>query len=74
MFGTSSNVQEGMMNITEYFSENVNNSETLDEGAGLGIIMISMMLRNMGVTEEDFVIRSQNNRTMQQLKFRYAET
>jgi len=55
--------------ITEYFLENMNSSETDDEGAGLGLIMISMMLRNMGVAEKDFTIRSENNRTTASIVF-----
>jgi hypothetical protein len=58
--------------ITEYFLENMKNSETDDEGAGLGLIMISMMLRNMGVTEKDFTIKSENNRTTASIVFPLA--
>jgi hypothetical protein len=54
--------------IAEYFLENVDDSDNVDEGAGLGIIMISMMLRNMGVAEDDFAIKSENNKTTASIK------
>jgi len=54
--------------ITEYFLKNDSDSENSDEGAGLGIIMISLMLRNMGVAERDFTIRSENNKTTASIK------
>ncbi len=58
--------------IAEYFLENINNSQTDDEGAGLGLIMISMMLRNLGVAENDFFIRSENDRTTASVVFPLA--
>lgn len=55
--------------ISEYFAENEDDVNTeVDEGAGLGIILISMMLKNMGATSQDFVITSENNRTTASLK------
>ena len=54
--------------ITEYFAENTDDSETMDEGAGLGLIMISIMLRNMGVAEKGFTIRSENSATTASIK------
>lgn len=50
--------------ITEYFAENDDDVSTeVDEGAGLGLILISMMLRSMGASESDFTITSENNKT-----------
>ncbi len=55
--------------ITEYFAENDDEVSTeIDEGAGLGLILISMMLRSMGASEKDFVITSENNKTTATLK------
>jgi hypothetical protein len=53
--------------IAEYFAESDAESETLDEGAGLGIILISMMLKNMGVSDNDFKIISEENNTVARL-------
>ncbi len=50
--------------ITEYFAENDDEVSTeIDEGAGLGLILISMMLRSMGASETDFIITSENHKT-----------
>ncbi|MBP7735898.1 MAG: hypothetical protein KA369_07990 [Spirochaetes bacterium] len=50
--------------ITEYFAENDEEVSTeIDEGAGLGLILISMMLRSMGGNDRDFVITSENHKT-----------
>jgi hypothetical protein len=50
--------------ITEYFAENDDEVSTeIDEGAGLGLILISMMLRSMGGSGADFTITSENNKT-----------
>ena len=49
--------------ITEYFAEFDMAGESSEEGAGLGIILITMMLRNMGGSNNDFMITSENNRT-----------
>jgi hypothetical protein len=53
--------------IAEYFAESDAETETLDEGAGLGIILISMMLKNMGVSGNDFKIISEENKTVARL-------
>ena len=55
--------------ISEYFidAEAAGNSE-MDEGAGLGLIIISMMLRNLGVDEEDFKITADGEITIASLK------
>ncbi len=50
--------------ITEYFAENDDEVSTeIDEGAGLGLILISMMLRSMGGSDTDFIITSENHKT-----------
>jgi hypothetical protein len=55
--------------ITEYFAENDDDTVTdSDEGAGLGIILISLMLRSMGAGNRDFVITSENKQTTALLK------
>jgi len=55
--------------ITEYFAENEDEVSTeIDEGAGLGLILISMMLRSMGASDRDFVITSENHKTTAFLK------
>ena len=54
--------------ISEYFIDNETLDEDAEEGAGLGIILISMMLRNMGGSEKDFTIVSENNRTVASLR------
>jgi hypothetical protein len=55
--------------ISEYFIDaEAAGNNTMDEGAGLGLIIISMMLRNLGVDEEDFNITSENQMTMASLK------
>jgi len=55
--------------ITEYFAENYDEVSTeIDEGAGLGLILISMMLRSMGASDRDFVITSENHKTTAFLK------
>jgi hypothetical protein len=56
--------------ISEYFIENDDPADTdgTDEGAGLGIILISMMLRNMGEGRGYFNIISENNKTTANLK------
>jgi hypothetical protein len=33
------------------------------EGAGIGLVLIALMLRNLGVPEDKFVISSENNIT-----------
>ena len=60
--------------ITEYFMELEGKDEENehDEGAGLGIILISMMMRNMGASQEDFTITSSGNRTTAYLKIPLA--
>lgn len=55
--------------ITEYFAEYDDQVSTeIDEGAGLGLILISMMLRSMGGSDKDFIITSENKRTTAILK------
>lgn len=54
--------------ISEYFSEVETIDDENEEGAGLGIILISMMLRNMGGSDDDFTIVSENNRTVATLR------
>ncbi len=55
--------------ISEYFAENEDDVNTdVDEGAGLGIILISMMLKNMGASSQDFRITSEDRRTTASLK------
>jgi hypothetical protein len=55
--------------IAEYFAENDNDvSAEADEGAGLGIILISLMLKSMGAGNRDFVITSENKQTTAVLK------
>ncbi len=55
--------------ITEYFAENDDEVSTeIDEGAGLGLILISMMLRSMGASDTDFTITSENQKTTAILK------
>lgn len=55
--------------ITEYFAENDDEVSTeVDEGAGLGLILISMMLRSMGGGESDFTITSEHDKTTAVLK------
>jgi hypothetical protein len=50
--------------IAEYFEDNDDDvSAEVDEGAGLGIILISLMLKSMGASNNDFVITSQNKQT-----------
>lgn len=53
--------------IAEYFEKNDSDTESSDEGAGLGIILISMMLKNMGVGDRDFKISSEDSKTIAQL-------
>jgi hypothetical protein len=53
--------------IAEYFADSDDEGESLDEGAGLGIILISMMLKNMGVSDKDFKIISEDNKTVARL-------
>ncbi len=52
--------------IGDYFQKYDDSEE--DEGAGLGIILISIMLRNMGVTERDFFILSEKGNTTASIK------
>lgn len=54
--------------ISEYFTEVETIDDENEEGAGLGIILISMMLRNMGGSDRDFTIVSENNRTVATLR------
>ncbi len=54
--------------ITEYFLETDTGNEDEEEGAGLGIILISMMLKNMGGAEHDFTIVSENQQTVATLR------
>jgi hypothetical protein len=56
--------------IAEYFekNENVFDTNSTDEGAGLGIILISMMLKSMGASMKDFRIKSENKKTTAILK------
>jgi hypothetical protein len=56
--------------ISEYFIDNddQNDEDNTDEGAGLGIILISMMLRNMGAGCGVFKITSENHKTTAYLK------
>ncbi len=49
--------------IAEYFAEFDMAGEDVNEGAGLGIILITMMLRNMGGDDNDFLITSENKVT-----------
>jgi hypothetical protein len=59
--------------ITEYFAENDDENVTeADEGAGLGIILISLMLKSMGAGNRDFVITSENKQTTALLKIPLA--
>lgn len=59
--------------ITEYFAENdEENATDADEGAGLGIILISLMLRSMGAGNRDFLITSENKETTALLKIPLA--
>lgn len=53
--------------IAEYFASNDAGEGSSDEGAGLGIILISMMLKNMGVGDRDFKISSADSKTVAQL-------
>ncbi len=52
--------------IGDYFQKYDDSEE--DEGAGLGIILISIMLRNMGVTDRDFFILSEKGNTTASIK------
>jgi hypothetical protein len=55
--------------IAQYFEENDDDVSTeVDEGAGLGIILISLMLKSMGASNRDFVITSENKQTTAILK------
>jgi hypothetical protein len=55
--------------IAQYFAENDDDASTeVDEGAGLGIILISLMLKSMGASNHDFVITSENKQTTAILK------
>lgn len=48
--------------ISEYFLEV--ESDPNREGAGIGLVLIAIMLRNLGVTDDKFLIRSEGNRTL----------
>jgi hypothetical protein len=48
--------------LTAYFFDDKNNA--LNEGAGLGIFIISLMLRNIGVKEDGFQISTGENNTI----------
>jgi hypothetical protein len=47
--------------ISEYFLQVEDDPNT--EGAGIGLVLIALMLRNLGVPEDKFVISSENNIT-----------
>ncbi|MBN2159987.1 MAG: hypothetical protein JW807_11380 [Spirochaetes bacterium] len=55
--------------ISEYFeATDGETDEDGEEGAGLGIILISMMLRSMGACGADFTIVSADNKTIASLR------
>lgn len=56
--------------ISEYFdaTDADSDDDSGEEGAGLGIILISMMLRSMGAGNADFTIVSENNKTTASLR------
>lgn len=54
--------------IAQYFVDNDTADDSADEGAGLGIILVSIMLRNMGVAREDFSICTQGNSTVASIR------
>jgi len=52
--------------IADYFMKN---SEALeDEGAGLGLVLITIILKSLGATSTDFSIKSQDGKTIAKFK------
>lgn len=55
-------VAERYNNITEYFEET--EADQNKEGAGLGIIFIVMMMKNLGISLSNLSVASENNKTV----------
>ncbi|MCU0848197.1 MAG: hypothetical protein MUD12_09945 [Spirochaetes bacterium] len=52
--------------ITEYFMNN--DDDEYKEGAGLGLILISMMIKNLGVPQDKFSINTLEDKTVASLR------
>ena len=62
---------ESCRDIAEYFLHNID--DPLREGAGLGLILIMMMLKSLSAPEDSLAISSEGNRTTAYLKVPLAQ-
>ncbi len=55
--------------LSYLFDDNEDEEDELHEGAGIGVPLISVMLKNMQLQSEDFVIHVHNGHTIARLQF-----
>lgn len=58
------------IDVADYYLKNENDPHR--EGAGIGLVLITMMLKSLSAPENSFTIKSENNRTTAYIQFPLA--